>query len=92
MIIDGARLRLRPIVITTITTVAGLLPTAYGMIGGLDSFISPMVLAMAWGLMVGTTATLIAIPVFYLYIYGLIKYFWNIKFFNRRKLDYSSKK
>ena len=74
-IVQGARLRLRPIVLTTFTTVAGLIPTAYGLIGGLDSFVSPMVLAMAWGLIVGTTATLIAIPVFYLFFYGIANFF-----------------
>lgn len=65
-IIEGAKLRLRPIVMTTLTTVVALFPTAYGIIGGIDSFVSPMVMAMMWGLMVGTIATLIVIPVLYL--------------------------
>ncbi len=51
----SARVRLRPIVLTTLTTVAGLVPTACGLIGGIDSCISPMVMAMTWGLLVGTT-------------------------------------
>jgi len=41
---------LRPIFLTTLTTVAGLIPTAYGFIGGLDSFVSPMI--VVWGLIV----------------------------------------
>lgn len=65
-VLDGAKMRLRPIVLTTLTTVAGLLPTAYGLIGGYDHFIAPMVLAMAWGLMIGTSSILFVIPVFYL--------------------------
>jgi multidrug efflux pump subunit AcrB len=64
-VIEGAGVRLRPIVLTTITTVVGLIPTAYGLIGGFDSYISPLVMAMTWGLMVGTTSVLIVIPVFY---------------------------
>jgi multidrug efflux pump subunit AcrB len=64
-IIEGSTLRLRPIVLTTLTTMAGLVPTAYGIIGGLDSFISPMVMAMAWGLLVGTISVLVVIPVLY---------------------------
>ncbi|MCB1139223.1 MAG: efflux RND transporter permease subunit, partial [Leptospiraceae bacterium] len=64
-ILEGARLRLRPIVLTTLTTVAGLFPTAYGLFGGFDSFIAPLVLAMAWGLLIGTPSVLFVIPVLY---------------------------
>ncbi len=56
--------RLRPILLTTITTIAGLIPTAYG-IGGSDPFLVPMAVAMAYGLMFGTTITLFATPVIY---------------------------
>ncbi len=64
-IITGASRRLRPIIITTGTTVLGLLPTAYG-IGGKDPFIEPMVLALAYGIIASTQITLILIPAFYL--------------------------
>ncbi|MCB1168222.1 MAG: efflux RND transporter permease subunit, partial [Leptospiraceae bacterium] len=70
-IIEGARNRLRPIVLTTLTTVAGLIPTAYGWFGGFDSFLSPLVMAMAWGLIVGTPATLFVIPVLYSLLHDL---------------------
>ena len=64
-VIQGARARLRPITLTTLTTVAGLIPTAYGFIGGYDAFVSPMVMAMTWGLLTGTLSVLIVIPLFY---------------------------
>ena len=48
----GASQRLRPIVITSVTTVAGLMPTAYGMAGN-AAFIAPMVMAIAWGVLLG---------------------------------------
>lgn len=70
-IIQGARHRFRPVILTTVTTVIGLLPTAYGLIGGTDSFVSPLVFAMTWGLLIGTPSVLIVIPVLYATIIGL---------------------
>ena len=60
-IVDGARNRLRPVLLTTITTAVGLLPTAYG-IGGRDGLIMPLTLAMAWGLLFATMITLVLTP------------------------------
>jgi len=56
--------RLRPILITTITTVVGILPTAYG-IAGYDSMLAEMMLVMGWGLAFGTFITLILVPCLY---------------------------
>ena len=61
VIAKGASIRLRPIIITSITTVAGLLPMAYG-IGGTDPFMAPMALAMGWGIFLATPITLILLP------------------------------
>jgi multidrug efflux pump subunit AcrB len=61
----GAVDRLRPILLTTITTVGGLLPTAYGL-GGKDALIIPTALALAWGLVFATLLTLVLIPALYL--------------------------
>lgn len=63
-IIEAARLRFRPIILTTLTTVCGIATVAYG-IGGLDPFLRPMALAISWGLMFSTCLTLIVIPCFY---------------------------
>ena len=65
-IVEGAVIRLRPILLTTLTTVAGLIPTAYGLFGGFDSFISPMVMVLVWGLAIGTPSVLFVIPVIYI--------------------------
>lgn len=56
--------RLKAIMITTITTVAGLFPTAYGL-GGYDSMLSEMMLAMGWGLLFGMFITLFLVPCVY---------------------------
>lgn len=53
--------RLRPILLTSITTVAGLLPMACG-IGGSDPFAEPMALAMGYGILFATPITLVLLP------------------------------
>jgi len=63
-IIDGGRLRLRPVMLTTITTVLGLAPVAYGL-GGKDQIIMPAALTMSFGLLFGTVLTLLIIPCIY---------------------------
>lgn len=60
-IILAGRRRLRAVILTAMTTVVGLLPTAYGW-GGMDPFVSPMALALSWGLIFATFVTLITIP------------------------------
>ncbi len=64
LIATGAADRLRAIVITTMSTVAGLLPLAYG-IGGSDPYMSPMALALGWGLLFATPLTLLLVPCLY---------------------------
>jgi len=60
-VVSAAKDRLRPVLLTTLTTVAGLLPTAYG-IGGKDGLIMPLTMAMAYGLLFATLITLILTP------------------------------
>ncbi|MFH1260286.1 MAG: efflux RND transporter permease subunit [Elusimicrobiota bacterium] len=59
-----AKTRLRAVILTTVTTVAGLLPTAYGFTG-YDAMLAEMMLAMTWGLLFGTLITLILVPCVY---------------------------
>jgi multidrug efflux pump subunit AcrB len=65
IVVQGSGDRFRPIVITAITTVAGLLPLAYGL-GGSDPFIAPMALAIGYGLLFSTPLTLFLVPALYL--------------------------
>ncbi len=61
IIVDATKHRLRPILLTSITTVAGLLPMAYGL-GGSDPFSAPMALAMGYGILFATPLTLVLLP------------------------------
>lgn len=63
-LIEAGQMRLRPVLMTTITTIAGLVSVAYG-IGGGDPFLKPMALAIIWGLFFATGLTLIVIPCIY---------------------------
>ncbi len=60
-LIQASRERFRPILVTTMTTMAGMIPTAYA-IGGSDPLLIPMTLSLAWGLGFGTFGSLIFIP------------------------------
>ncbi len=61
ILVKASGMRLRAVLVTSLTTVSGLFPTAYG-VGGSDPTLVPMTLAMAWGLVSGTILTLSFIP------------------------------
>jgi multidrug efflux pump subunit AcrB len=63
-IVECASVRLRPVVITTVTTCAGLFPAAYEL-GGSNDLITPMIMAMFWGVLVASFTTLLLLPCFY---------------------------
>jgi HAE1 family hydrophobic/amphiphilic exporter-1 len=63
-ITEAGRVRLRPIVMTTVTTVLGLLPMALGIGRGSD-LRAPLAIAVIGGLTVATALTLIVVPVVY---------------------------
>jgi HAE1 family hydrophobic/amphiphilic exporter-1 len=66
-IIEACRLRLRPIMMTTATTVLGLLPMAVGMARGAE-LRKPLALTIIGGLTSSTLLTLVLIPVLYLWL------------------------
>jgi HAE1 family hydrophobic/amphiphilic exporter-1 len=62
---QSARARVRPIFMTVIGTVAGLLPLALGIGKGAE-LQAPMAITVIFGLLVSTVLTLVVIPLFYL--------------------------
>jgi len=61
---EGAKLRLRPIMMTTLTTVLGLLPMALGIGQGAEMR-TPMAITVIGGLLTSTLLTLLVVPVMY---------------------------
>jgi multidrug efflux pump subunit AcrB len=60
-ILEAGHKRARPIVMTTVAMVAGMLPVAFGW-GGDGEFRSPMAIAVIGGLVTSTLLTLVIVP------------------------------
>ncbi|WP_151702318.1 efflux RND transporter permease subunit [Nitrincola alkalilacustris] len=63
-ILEAARLRMRPIMMTTMTTVAGMMPLAIG-IGEGSEMLQPLAVAIVWGLSFSMLVGLLLVPVIY---------------------------
>ena len=68
-VVDAGSVRLRPIVMTTLTTVLGMSPLALGLGEG-SELMQPLAIAVIGGLLVSTLLTLLVIPCSYLVIKG----------------------
>ena len=64
ILIEALVARLRPVVVTSLSTFGGVMPTAYGF-GGWDAIMSPMSLALGWGLALSSGVTLFLVPALY---------------------------
>jgi len=62
-IVEAGRLRLRPIILTSMTTISGLIPMAFGL-GGTSETWAPLANVILFGLLVSTVLTLFIIPSF----------------------------
>jgi len=65
-IIEAGRVRLRPIFMTTLTMVVGMLPTALSMTAGSETR-SSMAVVVIGGLLTSTVFTLLIIPIIFLF-------------------------
>jgi multidrug efflux pump subunit AcrB len=66
-VINAGRTRLRPILMTTLTTLVGLMPMALGIDVGSEAN-APLARAVIGGLAVSTVFTLILIPTLYVMV------------------------
>jgi len=63
-ILDAGPRRLRPVILTTVTTIAGLLPVTLNL-GGSGTIWAPLGTSIIFGLLFATVLTLIIVPSFY---------------------------
>ncbi len=63
-VLEAGAERFRPIIMTTITTVLGLLPMALGLGEGAE-LRAPLAITVIWGLLFATLLTLLVVPVMY---------------------------
>ncbi|SFL34146.1 hydrophobic/amphiphilic exporter-1, HAE1 family [Paenibacillus sp. 1_12] len=73
-LIEAARVRLRPILMTTATTVLAMLPLVIGFGEGAESQAS-MATVVAFGLTISTMVTLLLVPVVYTLMDGMMDFF-----------------
>ena len=88
-LIESGKTRLRPILITTLTTIISMTPSALGIGGKSAVMMQGMALVIIGGLVASTLLILLLMPVFYLMVYGTSKktrkerwqrfYFWKKK-------------
>ncbi|MBX7079377.1 MAG: efflux RND transporter permease subunit [Nannocystaceae bacterium] len=75
-VIDAGRVRLRPILMTTLTTVLGLVPMALGLGDG-AALRQPLAVSIMGGLSSSTLLTLVVIPAIYVLLPGPVRAAWR---------------
>jgi HAE1 family hydrophobic/amphiphilic exporter-1 len=78
-LIEAGRVRLRPIMMTTLALIAGMIPVALGLGEGAD-FRAPLGRAVIGGVITSTVLTLVVIPTIYEIVYE-----WREKWTKRFK-------
>ena len=82
-IVKACHVRMRPIILTSITTIFGLAPMAFGL-GGKSVFWAPLATAIMWGLGFATLLILSMVPAYYAILQDIG---YMIRHRKRRKAD-----
>ncbi len=64
-LVDAGRVRIRPILLTTVTTFLGISPLIF-FASGQTAFLSPMAVSLGFGLVFATVLILVVVPCFYM--------------------------
>ncbi len=70
--LEAARTRLRPILMTALTTILGMIPLSMGVGDGAETW-APMARAVVGGMTVGTVLTLFVVPTLYVGVAGAVE-------------------
>jgi HAE1 family hydrophobic/amphiphilic exporter-1 len=76
-LVEAGHKRARPIVMTTVAMIAGMLPVATGMVGD-SEFRAPMAIAVIGGLISSTLLSLIFVPAVFVLIDDLAQWIWRL--------------
>jgi len=88
-IMQAGKVRLRPIILTSITTIFGLLPMAIGL-GGTSVVWAPLAMTISFGLLFSTVMTLFIVPALYAIIDDVKKLLLGKKAFKVKSLPSSA--
>jgi len=72
-VVEAARLRFRPVLMTAISTIFGMLPIAFATGAGSESR-SPMGMVVIGGMLLSTLLTLVVIPIVHITVQKLVNY------------------
>jgi multidrug efflux pump subunit AcrB len=86
-LLDACQKRARPIVMTTLAMIAGMLPVALGLDADV-SFRSPMAIAVIGGLISSTLLSLVVVPVVFMYVLRVKQ--WLLRWVAPRRLTQSA--
>lgn len=84
-IIESGEARMRPILMTTVAMIAGMLPIAFRIGAGSEAR-APMAICVIGGLITSTLLTLVVVPVVFTYIDDFQR--WLVKFFPHAEIDH----
>jgi len=81
-LVEAGGTRLRPILMTAVSTIAGVLPVAVGFGAGAESR-QPLAVAISGGMVSSTFLTLLVVPIIYSYLDQLAHWRWVERFKTR---------
>jgi multidrug efflux pump subunit AcrB len=68
-VVQSCKIRLRPILMTSLATLLGMIPLALGLDAGSEQY-APLARAIIGGLLVSVVVTVFLVPAVYMVVYG----------------------